>query len=105
MKPVEFQRLAEQDLFDAIDYYAEHAPQVVARFLDTIDRTIKKIGRSPGIGSLAFADALDVTGLRYQAIGSFPYAVFYQDLGYEVRVIRVLHHGRNIVSLIGLADD
>jgi plasmid stabilization system protein ParE len=104
VKKVSVQRLAEQDVFDAIDYYAENAPRVVERFLGAFDRTLLTIRRAPGIGSLAFAETLDIAGLRYQTLKSFPYAVFYQELDSEIRVLRVLHHGRDVMSLIGAAD-
>jgi toxin ParE1/3/4 len=104
VKPVDVQRLAEQDIFEAIDYYAEHAPDVVERFMKAVDRAMALIGDSPGIGSPAFAEVLDIPGLRYKAVRAFPYAIFYQESERIIRVIRVLHHGRDIMSLIGAAD-
>ena len=104
MKPVGVQRLAEQDIFAAIDYYTENAPKVVERFMKAVDRSMFSIGDSPGIGSPTFAEVLDVPGLRYRAITSFPYAVFYQESDHDIRVLRVLHHGRDIMSLIGAAE-
>jgi toxin ParE1/3/4 len=104
VKPVSVQRLAEQDIFAAIDYYIEHAPKVVERFMNAVDRVMFLIGDSPGIGSPTFAEVLDIPGLRYRAITSFPYAVLYQESDHDIRVLRVLHHGRDIMSLIGAAD-
>jgi toxin ParE1/3/4 len=104
VKPVNVQRLAEQDLFAAIDYYVEHAPQVVDRFMKGVDRAMASISHSPGIGTPTFAEVLDIPGLRYRIVPSFPYAVFYQELDREISVLRVLHHGRDIMSLIGAAD-
>jgi toxin ParE1/3/4 len=100
VKPVEVQRLAEQDIFDAIDYYVEHAPNVAERFLKAVDRTMDAIARSPGTGSPAFAEVLDIEGLRYRTIPSFPYAAFYTVGAVAIVVIRVLHHGRDIVNLL-----
>ena len=57
MKPVSVQRLAEQDILAAIDYYIEHAPNVVERFMKAVDRAMFSIGDSPGIGSPTFAAA------------------------------------------------
>jgi plasmid stabilization system protein ParE len=105
VKKLGVQRLAEQDVVDAIDYHAENAPRVIERFLGALDRAMVTIRRAPGIGSLAFAETLDIEGLRYQTLKSFPYAVFYQELDGEIRVLRVLHHGRDVMSLIGAADD
>ena len=102
MKPVEIQRLAAQDLFEAIDYYVRNAPQLVGRFQQATDRTMDVIGRSPKAGSLALADTLEIAGLRYRVSKLCPLAVFYQEFDTQVRVLRVLHHGRDIASLIEL---
>lgn len=104
MTRVSVRRLAEQDIFAAIDYYVEHAPKVVDRFMKAVDRAMASIGDSPGIGSPTFAEVLDIPGLRYRAIASFPYAISYQESDHDVSVLRVLHHGRDIMSLIGAAD-
>ena len=104
MTRVSVRRLAEQDIFAAIDYYVEHAPKVVDRFMKAVDRAMASIGDSPGIGSPTFAEVLDIPGLRYRAIASFPYAIFYQESDHDVSVLRVLHYGRDIMSLIGAAD-
>ena len=101
MKPVGIQRLAEQDIFEAIDYFVENAPNIVGRFQRAVDRTMQAIGRSPGIGSSGFAELLEIPRLRYQVVKSFPYAIFYQELDTEVVVLRVLHHGRDVMNLLG----
>lgn len=100
MRPVVVRRLAESDIFDAIDYYVEHAPKVVKRFITAIDGAMEDIGRSPGIGSPSFAEVLDIPKLRFRALKSFPFAVFYQEIDTEVVVLRVLHHGRDVMNLI-----
>ncbi len=104
MKPVVIQRLAEQDIVEAIDYYARHAAHVADRFLNALDGAMAAIGRTPRIGSPAFDEALDIADLRYRTLKSFPYAVFYQEFETDVRVLRVLHHGRDVMSLVGAAD-
>ena len=72
--------------------------------MKAVDRVMESIGNSPGIGSPAFAEVLDIPGLRYRKVGSFPYAAFHHESEHDVRVLRVLHHGRDILSLIGAAD-
>lgn len=100
MKPVVVQRRAEQDLFDAIDHYAAHAPSVAGRFLAEVDRVMALIGRSPHLGSSSFADQLDIPQLRCQPLKAFPYAAFYLADEEQITVIRVLHHARDIASLL-----
>jgi toxin ParE1/3/4 len=104
VKPVNVQRLAEQDIFEAIDYYAKQAPNVVDRFMKAVDRAMASIGESPRTGSPGFAEVLEIPGLRYRTIASFPYAAFYQESDHDISVLRVLHHGRDIMTLIGAAD-
>jgi toxin ParE1/3/4 len=105
VKPLDIRRLAERDIFEAIDFYAEQAPHVVDRFMSAIDRAMEAIQRTPGIGSPAFADVLDVPGLRYRPLKSFRYAIFYQEDEFEIRVLRVLHHGRDLLTLVGLSPN
>jgi plasmid stabilization system protein ParE len=62
VKSVSVQRLAEQDIFAAIDYYPEHAPKVIERFMKAVDRATFSIGDSPGVGSPTFAEVLDILG-------------------------------------------
>ncbi len=100
MRPVVVQRRAEQDLFDAVDHYAALAPAVLGRFLAEFDRVMASIGRSPNLGSPSFADQLDVPDLRYQPLKGFPYAAFYLSDDEQVTVIRVLHHARDIATLL-----
>lgn len=104
MKPVAISRLAEQDIFDAIDYYSQEVPQIVERFMRSVDAAMSAIGRSPRTGSPAFAETLDIDGLRFRTIRSFPLAAFYQEFETEVLVLRVLHHGRDLMSLIGVTE-
>jgi toxin ParE1/3/4 len=100
LKPVSVRRRAEHDLFDAIDHYVDHAPEQIEKLLAAIDSAMRSISRSPGLGSPMFAEQLDVPGLRFQPIKGFPYAVFYVELDEELVVVRVLHHARDIASLL-----
>lgn len=100
MRPVVVQRRAEQDLFEAIDHSAAHAPATADRFLAAVDRAMATIGRSPQLGSSSFAELLDIEDFRFQPLKGFPYAAFYVFDDAQVMVIRVLHHGRDVASLL-----
>jgi toxin ParE1/3/4 len=102
VKPVVVQRRAEQDLFDAVGHYASGTASVVDRFLAEVDRVMALIGRSPHIGSSSFAEQLDVPGLRCQPLKGFPCEAFYLPDDVQVTVIRVLHHARDIASLLDM---
>jgi toxin ParE1/3/4 len=101
VKPLGIRRLAQQDLSEAIDHYYDTASSEVAhRFFSAVERTMDAIGRTPGSGSPSLAEVLDVPGLRYRTLKSFPYSVFYQELDTEIAILRVLHHRRDAPSLV-----
>ena len=102
MKLVTYDLLADVDIEAAINHYElTAAMSVVERFVNQLAKTTAIIGRSPRLGSPMFAELVDLEGLRYRTVTGFPYAVFYRELVAEVRVIRVLHHGRDVLGLMG----
>lgn len=54
------------------------------------------ISESPGIGSLRYAEILDVPGLRYITPRRFPYLIFYLEHPQLIRVERMLHTSSDI---------
>ena len=102
MKLVTYDQLADVDIDAAINHdESTAAPSVVARFINQLDKTTTIIGRSPRLGSPMLAELVDLEGLRYRTVTGFPHAVFYRELASEVRVIRVLHHGQDVLGLMG----
>jgi len=80
---------AEQDIADALDFYAEHAaPRVAQRFLDEFERVANLLVEHPGLGT-------PITGGRRAfPLRIFPYSVVYQDLAPGIRILVVRHQHR-----------
>jgi plasmid stabilization system protein ParE len=100
LRPLILHRLANNDIDDAVDYYAAHAPDIVDRFLESLRLTMTSVQRTPRTGSPSLAEHLAVENLRFKTLGDFPYSVFYLDLDHAVRVVRVLHHRRDVMQLL-----
>jgi toxin ParE1/3/4 len=65
---------------------------------------VRQLGRRPHRGSLRFAFALDIPGLRAFPVSRFPYLVFYVERETELDVWRVLHTSRDIPTTLVEAD-
>lgn len=103
-KPVRFRDLASADLEAAADYYvAEASHDVAARFVDAVEAAARRVGKSPGIGTLRFAYELSIPELRAMTVGRFPYVMFYVEHPDAVEVWRLLHTSRDLPA--SLQDD
>ena len=65
-------------------------------FLDALEKAYLHIQRHPGTGSLRYAHALDIPGLRFWRWQRFPQMVFYVEHDDHSGLIRVLHGSRDI---------
>lgn len=100
-KPVRLRQLAATDLEDASDYYRHEAGERVAlEFIDAVGRGMKRISRSPHVGSLHFAYELAIPDLRAWPLQRFPYVVFYVVADDEIDVWRILHTRRDLPTTI-----
>lgn len=80
---------AEQDIADALDFYAEQAaPLVAERFLDEFERVAKLLVEHPGLGTTI------ARGRRVFPLRVFPYSVVYRILATEIRILIVRHQHR-----------
>jgi plasmid stabilization system protein ParE len=80
---------AEQDILDAMDFYAAHAGRSVAsRFLDEFERAARMLLELPDIG-------VPVTqGRRMFPPRVFPYSVVYRATSSGIRILIVRHQHR-----------
>lgn len=100
-KPVRLGELAATDLEEAGDHYRRTAGEKVAlEFIDAVERGIKRISRSPGMGSLHFAYELAIPDLRAWPLQRFPSVVFYVVANAEIEVWRVLHIRRDLPTML-----
>jgi toxin ParE1/3/4 len=80
---------AEQDIADALDFYAEYAPPIIAqRFYSEFERVASLLVEHPGLGTPS------TRGRRIFPLRVFPYSVVYRELGGEIRIVVVRHQHR-----------
>ena len=80
---------AEQDIADAMDFYAEQAGTVVAqKFLVEIERVVQLLGAHPGMGTPT------TNGRKAFPLRIFPYSVVYRSLDDGIRIVVVRHQHR-----------
>ena len=103
-RPVRLRERAAVDIDQAVGYYlAEADTDVALRFVDSVERAVGQIGRSPQSGSLRFSYELEIPGLRVRPLARFPHLVFYVVGDEAVDVWRVLHTRRDIPT--AMADE
>jgi toxin ParE1/3/4 len=99
--PVRFRARAASDVDDAVDHYRREAGEAVALdFIESLERCVRQIGRSPHLGSLRFSYELDIPELRVLGTRRFPYLVFYVPNDDGIDIWRVLHDRRDIPSTL-----
>lgn len=102
---VRFRPQAVRDIDEAVEYYAVNASEVVVTaFIDTLEKAVQRLVRSPSSGSLRFAYELDLPGLRALPLRDFPHVVFYQVIEDRVDVWRVLHSRRDVAAAFTIDD-
>jgi len=80
---------AEQDIADAMDFYATHAtPSIAERFLAEFERVANLLVENPGLGTPS------TQMRRVFPMRVFPYSVVYRSLDNGVRIIIVRHQHR-----------
>ena len=93
--------LAAADIEDASDHYRDHVgEQTSLDFIDAAERGIRRISRSPNVGSLHFAYELGLPDLRAWPLQRFPYVVFYVVADEEIDVWRLLHSRRDLPAAL-----
>lgn len=84
----------------ALDHYLVEAPRAASALAVAFEATVTAIGKAPAAGSPRYAQLLDVEGLRHRKISRFPYLVFYVEGPAAIAIVRVLHEGRDIPSVL-----
>jgi toxin ParE1/3/4 len=97
-KPVIRRAAADEDIGEAVDYYAVESVATADRFIDELKRNVDMIGKTPRIGSPRYSHELNIAGLRFQKMGRFPYLIFYVEHEEYIDVLRVLHEHRDMPS-------
>ena len=96
-KPVIPRELALRYVEQAVAYYLnEGAPSAALGLIDALEKAYAHIGRHPGKGSPRYAHELNLAGLRFWPLISYPHGVFYIEKADHIDVLRVLHGQRDI---------
>jgi len=88
---LEFRPQAQDELLDAIDWYAERDPRVADRFDEAIRLILNRIQNSP----MLFPAVESEPTLRIALVGHFPYYIVFRPIGEDAaEVIAVAHAKR-----------
>jgi toxin ParE1/3/4 len=94
---------AREDILRQYRYYLieKNAEQAAQRFLAAVQIAMATISRHPGIGTPKSLNHPALDGLRAAAIRGFPaIRVYYLGSEKDLRIIRVLHGKRDILSIL-----
>lgn len=104
-RTVRVRELAAADLETAIEHYSGEAGRRVALdLIDVVERSIRRIARNPGLGSLRSAHELGIPGLRAVPLHPLPYIMFCVAIDDSVDVWRILHTRRDIPAAPSTAE-
>lgn len=88
---VTFSALARDDLLDIAEYIAQDNPARALSFVDELEATCEKLGRTPGIGT-----ARPELGQGLRVLPHGHYLIFYREHRQAVRIERLMHDARDI---------
>lgn len=89
MKNVEISGAAERDVAQALGWYERQRPGLGAEFLQALEDCLQLVAQYPA------ARPAVTTRLRRANLKRFPYAVFFERIGDDIRVVACLHAKRD----------
>jgi toxin ParE1/3/4 len=92
---------AKQDVNDIWEYIANDNTEAADRVLDALDNAMIKLAKNPGIGH--WRDEL--TDKRHRFLLVYSYLIVYRHATKPLQIIRVLHAARDVLSMLGPAQD
>ena len=90
---------AEQDVSDIWDYIANDNIEAADRVIETLEASMLKLAKNPGIGH--WRDEL--ADKRHRFFLVYSYLIVYRYESRPLQIIRVLHAGRDVQSILGMA--
>lgn len=98
-KPVVLRDRARRDVDEVVeDCLSETGAANTLAFIDALEASLRQIGEHPGASSFRHAHELDLPGLRFQTVRTFPYLVFHVEQEAEIDVWRLLHGVRDLAA-------
>jgi|SRR5580658_6867547 toxin ParE1/3/4 len=92
---------AAEDLSDIWDYIAAANVDAADRVLASLERAMRKLARSPGIGHLRE----ELADRHHRFFLVFSYLVVYRPSTKPLEVIRVLSASRDVQSILGFSPE
>lgn len=103
-KPVIPRQQANRDIDETLaGYLGEGSAAQALGFIDTLEQAWAHIARHPAAGTVHCAHALNLPGLRFHRLKSYPHLVFYAEHATHIDIWRVLDAIRDIPA--GLPGD
>lgn len=90
-----FNRIAKQELLEAISYYEAEASGLGGRFLSAVEMVVAELVELPESAPILRKD------IRRKLVPRFPYSLLYKMRGPEIRILAVAHQKRRPFYWIG----
>jgi toxin ParE1/3/4 len=101
---VRWREEAEQDACDVALYIAGDNPRAAARFLDSVEETIRMLAELPGTGRACFFDGPNLRRIRSRPVRGFEnWLVFFRPTEAGIEVVRIVHGARDLPPIFGEA--
>jgi toxin ParE1/3/4 len=96
-KPAHVLPQAVSDLRQATAWYRKQSGEALAlRWVEAVSAALGHVAAHPRAGASRYAVALNLGGLRFWPVQTFPYLIFYIEREAQVDVWRVLHSQRDV---------
>jgi antitoxin ParD1/3/4 len=92
---------AKEDVNDIWDYIADDSIEAADRVLDALDDAMVNVSKTPGIGHWRE----ELTDKRHRFFLVYSYLIVYRHETKPLQIIRVLHAGRDLQSILGLGPE
>lgn len=90
-----FNRLARQELLEAMAYYEAEASGLGDRFLSAVEKVVAELVEFPESAPIVRRD------IRRKLVPRFPYSLLYKRRGEEIRILAVAHQKRRPFYWVG----
>jgi len=78
------------------DTVCDYGMAASLKLIDELEKSLRRIGRYPKLGSLRIGQEISFDNLRSYALKKAPYIIFYLEHEEYIGVIRILHQKQDI---------
>jgi toxin ParE1/3/4 len=101
MKPFVLTPRAAQDINDIWDYIANDNIAAADRVIESLERAISKLAKTPSIGHARE----ELADKRHRFFLVYSYLIVYRYETQPLQIIRVLHASRDVQSILAISTD